>query len=511
MTITKDGIQQLIESDELIKAEEQSRLLVNEYPDDAGAKVVLGRVLAMQGKYEEAIAPFQEALQQDSQNFEASFFLAIAHEDLEQYDEALKAYREALATGEYSSLIHYRMGRLYADHRYEKRSNEQARMHLRWATEGERPIEEAFLELARIEPPKRAVYVLQNGLRLFPKSHKLHERLASRHFQLEDFASCIETVESASEMGVDTENLRFLSAKAHFRVGRFDKAREVLAQISIGDDEKQRHALECFKSAVLIEEGKHDEAMKTLQSLIVEDFTNRLDFAAHFLLMCAYLRQGHVEEAESVFKEIPDSKEYWDMSVYADPVAYTLRQYLAEALDGLVSNSTDEATVAKARGTRAVERFQRIRERQEEAFWQALKEELSYALRISPNNAEYNRHLGYVLEELHDWVGATRHYILAQLNADKELYLQLDTLDKIYRSKTRFKKLVGEVDKILASRRHFWRERFARSFLGELIQFLHSKAEFEKVIHFGQQFEYSTLLEAEVLFEMAYAYVSNSR
>jgi tetratricopeptide (TPR) repeat protein len=514
MNITKDDILQLIESGDWAEAEEQSKLLVQKCPDDADAKVTLGRILGMQGKDNEAIAVLEEALQQDSQNFEALFFLAQIHEDLGEYGKALQFYRKALQSGQYESLVCYRMGRIHADHQYEQRSAEQARSYFLRAIEGEKPIEEAFIELAKMEQPKRAVYVLQKGLSLFPQSFDLYHELAWLYlYKLEDSAGCIDAITLASDNRVDTDELRFFSAVVYYKLGEYRKSKEALASIS-AEEEGLCHALKCLKSALLMEEGEYDTATAILQGLITEDFRNRLDFAAHFLLMCCYLRQGNVPEAESIFAEIPESPVFGGVLMVTAPPfgGYYLDQYLVEALDGLISNGSGELSIAKARGIRALSRYyqshtNRLRGQAEDTDWQTLKEDLSAAVKAFPHNVEYNSHLGHVLSELHDWVGAARYYILAQVSTDEEQYLDLDSLDKIYRSKTKFSRLLKEIDKILATDPYRWKDRFARFLLEQLIEFLHSKKDHERVIQIGEKFEYRQLLQADVLFEMAYAYV----
>lgn len=518
MSITKDDIRQLIESGDWAKAEEQSKLLVQQCPDDADAKVTLGRVLGMQGKHNEAIAVFEEALQQDSQNFEALFFLAQLHEYLRQYNQALEFYRKALQTGQYESLVCYRMGLIHADHTYEQRSAEQARSYFLRATEGEKPIEEAFIELAGMEQPKRAVYVLQKGLRLFPQSFDLYHRLATLYlYRLEDSAGCIDAITLASNKGVDTDELRFLSAVVYYELGEYRKSKEALASIS-AEEEGLCHALKCLESALLMEEEEYDTAAAILQSLITEDIRNRLDFAAHFLLMCCYLRQGNVPEAESIFAETSESAgSSGGLPVSAVPLGgYYLDQYLVEALDGLISNGSSEPIIAKARGIRALFRYyqsdsNRLRGQAEDTDWQTLKEDLSAAVKAFPYSVTYNSHLGHVLSELHDWVGAARYYILAQLETDEEQYLDLHFLDKIYRSKAKLNRLLREVDKILATGPYRGKDRFARFLLEQLIEFLHSQKDHERVIQVGEKFEYRQLLQADVLFEMAYAYVKTGR
>jgi tetratricopeptide (TPR) repeat protein len=407
MNIAKDDIRQLIESGDLAKAEEQSKLLIQKCPDDVDAKVTLGRILGMRNKDHEAIAVFEEALQQDSQNFEALFFLAQLHEYLRQYNQALEFYRKALQTGQYESLVCYRMGRIHADHTYEQRSVEQARSYFLRAIEGEKPIEEAFIELARMEQPKRAVYVLQKGLRLFPQSFDLYHELAWLYlYKLEDSAGCIDAITLASDNRVDTDELRFFSAVVYYKLGEYRKSKEALASIN-AEEEGLCHALKCLESALLMEEEEYDTAAAILRSVIADDFRNRLDFAAHFLLMCCHLRQGNVPEAESIFAETSESAG----SSGRLPVGvslwggYYLDQYLVEALDGLISNGSSELIIAKARGIRALSCYSqsqtnRLRGREDDTDWQMLKEDLSAAVKAFPYNVEYNNHLGLVLSEL---------------------------------------------------------------------------------------------------------------
>lgn len=82
---------------ELDRAREVLEHGLRRHPDYASAHVVLGRVLADQGKVEEAAAAFRRVLELDPQNLVALRASADLARDLGKRDEALGYYREILA------------------------------------------------------------------------------------------------------------------------------------------------------------------------------------------------------------------------------------------------------------------------------------------------------------------------------------------------------------------------------------------------------------------------------
>ena len=178
---------------------------------------------------------------------------------------------------------------------------------------------------------------------------------------------------------------------------------------------------------IAMEKAEFKEALAVLQNLIAEDFANRLQSAPHFLLICCHLRQGQIEDAETIFAEIPQTEEICDLFIDASPLGfYPLGKYLLEALNGLISNSSKQDIVGRVRGFRGIYSATRREADEGNADWELIKEDLAIALQAFPNDVNYNKYLGQVLSGQRDWVAAAKYFFLAQLNTDDEQYLELD-------------------------------------------------------------------------------------
>ena len=510
MSVSHDLVQQAMEGGDLPKAEDMARLLVDEYPTDANAFLLLGRILGMQGKYQDAAKALRVSIQLDDTNPDAWRFLGVTSEQLAQYDEAIQSYKRALTFGQNQSHLYYYLGRVYANYAYKQRDANQARRHLHRSIEAERPPKEAYLELATLEQPQRAAYVLQNALKRFPQESEFYERLTAIYLnRLNDTASALTTVTSAAEKEVITDELRFLAVVAYSRLGDHARALQLLQEIKADDADTDRF-LRCMQSVTRIEQGTYEAAEPIIKSVITEDLMNRLGFAAHCLFICCLLRQSKIHEAELVFAEIPEDKAFYPLLLTDYPLGdYDLHQYLMEDLDGLAINSTDKKVIAKARGLRALYNYSSRSDQADSALRDSISDDLSVALTVFPDNASYHQNLGYVLEELSDWRGAIRHYLVAQIHKDADLGINLHCLERVYQNKTEFTQLLTEIDQIIDST-FFGRERFAEYFLGQLVEFLFSRQEYKLVVRAAKQFSYQEFLDAGVLFELAYSYVETN-
>jgi tetratricopeptide (TPR) repeat protein len=510
MSVSHDFVQQTMEGGDLPKAEDMARLLVQENPTDANAYLLLGRILGMQGKYEDTAKALRESIQLDEKNPDAWRLLGLTSEFLAQYEEAIQSFKKALTLGQNQSQLHYYLGRIYANYAYRQRDANQARRHLHKSIEAERPPREAFLELAALEQPQRAVYVLQNALKRFPQEFEFYERLTALYLgSLNDTVGALATVTSAAEKEVMTDQLRFSAAVAHIRLGEHAQARQFLQDIETDNTEIDRF-LRCMQTVTLIEQSIYEAAEPLVRSVIVEDLTNRLGFAAHCLLICCLMRQSRNHEAERVLAEVPENQSLYPLLLTGYPLGdYDLDLYLMEDLDGLAAKSTDRIVIGKARGLRALYKYSSRNDQADSALTGLIRDDLSFALGVFPDNMIYHQHLGYVLEELGDWREAIRQYLAAQFNSDVDLGINLHFLERVYQNKGEFTQLLNEIDQIIDST-YLGRERFIEYFLGQMVEFLYSKQEYKLVVRAAKQFSYQDFLDAGVLFELAYSYIETN-
>ena len=180
--MTLPEIRELIQKGELIQAEKLCRDLIAKFPDDADANIVFGKILANQGKYEEAISFFEEISNRFPRNFDIYFFLGRLYEHAnEDFENALRNYQLARSVDFRSSAVNFRIGEILNNYQHKERDEDEAKRYYQYAVNGDVPIEDAYCNLAFLEKSKRSLVILRHGLTYFPQSIKLYELLARRN------------------------------------------------------------------------------------------------------------------------------------------------------------------------------------------------------------------------------------------------------------------------------------------------------------------------------------------
>jgi tetratricopeptide (TPR) repeat protein len=101
------------------QAEEVLRKLLTLHPDDLGGHMQLGRLLAVDGKNEEAIAELQAALKIAPVDIGAQRDLADLYASAGKYDQAEALYRALVAAEQKNAEFHYGLGRaLLKEHKF---------------------------------------------------------------------------------------------------------------------------------------------------------------------------------------------------------------------------------------------------------------------------------------------------------------------------------------------------------------------------------------------------------
>lgn len=512
MSISKDEIRQIARGGDLVKAKEEARKLVEEHPDDIEAQVMLGRYLALQEEYDEALEILLKASEQEPGREDIVYLIAVSYQLREKYEEALYYFRRIAKSPEFGSIANYQMGMMYMNYGTPALHDpQQARRCFIAAATGDKPVEEAFLQLAAIESEKRRVYVLRNGLNVFPKSAAIHTELARLYvLMLGEYSRCIELVDQAAEKGIESDRLRFYSALAHFHIGDFDKALTLIEELEEIDYETGfQYELKCIDALLRMESGHYAEAETLLAQVLAMDFENKLEFSAHFLAMCCALRQGDVDKAERLFEEVTEHEPpFFFPSGWLSLYLFPIEKYFLEALGGVIQKGCGQHITAKAHGLRAIY-LHRFRD----SDWEMIKEDVIPALRYYPDHSKYHFLMGEVYRISGQLKEAIVHYVQEQLylddTAESEFWEYESLLEEIYDDAESFEELLQELDALMSGpATDVWgaKDHLAEYFLQPWVTFLHSRSDYPRVVKVCEWFKYNHLLSAHVLFELAYAY-----
>ena len=101
-----------MKSERIADAEPLLRQLATERPDDAGLHLQLGRVLAAQGKKDEAVSEIQSALKLSPSDSEAQRDLADLLKDSGKLPDAEKTYRDLVKSNPNDAELHHSLGEI---------------------------------------------------------------------------------------------------------------------------------------------------------------------------------------------------------------------------------------------------------------------------------------------------------------------------------------------------------------------------------------------------------------
>ena len=94
MAISLTEIHQLTEKNELEEAEKLCRDYITHFPDEIEASILLGKIIANQGRHDDAIAFLLEVAKTNPRNFDIQYLLGRIYELLkEDFENALEYYR----------------------------------------------------------------------------------------------------------------------------------------------------------------------------------------------------------------------------------------------------------------------------------------------------------------------------------------------------------------------------------------------------------------------------------
>jgi tetratricopeptide (TPR) repeat protein len=164
-------------------------------PRDAQAWYYLGRTKYNENRFEEAILAFQECLKLDPQNVKAEDNLGLSHHALGRTDNAVAAYRNAMA----------------------------------WQERGLEKIAGPFLNMGILQLEQNrtseALTFLLQAEAIAPDDSRTHEQLGRAYSRLDSFEKAQTELEKAVALDPNSSSLRFMLGQTYRKRGLMDKAK----------------------------------------------------------------------------------------------------------------------------------------------------------------------------------------------------------------------------------------------------------------------------------------------
>jgi tetratricopeptide (TPR) repeat protein len=267
------------------------------------------------------------------------------------FSEAEEALLALKREGSAGSIPDYLLGCLYDDYKNPQRSRREAKRYFTAAIQTDDPVEEAFLQLARLERGRtHTERILKRGVQCFPRSVRLHERLLGW------------TAEDAREKlflkmvgdGLASRDATALMIRTYTELKQHSKALDLIATFAPRDD-NQAMMVTLLKALCLLESGDHTAAAELLTSLIESDIAQSLGYAQYFGLIICRLQQSKLKLALRILDDVPGEEEFhcpYDFEF--GPLDRCYLRYADRAIADLLKATRSRKVVAKARGVRAL-------------------------------------------------------------------------------------------------------------------------------------------------------------
>lgn len=171
---------------------------------DTEAWYSLGRIRYTRQRFQDAVDCFMKTLALDPSSVKAEDNLGLAYEGLNRTDDAIKAYRAALA--------------------------------LQDSTPSKPPSEQPMLNLAIVlihhGRPEEALPLLTRAVAIAPRDPKIREQLGHLYLQQRQFGNAQREFEEAVSLSPDSAALHFLLGQVYRRQGLEEKANAEFARAS---------------------------------------------------------------------------------------------------------------------------------------------------------------------------------------------------------------------------------------------------------------------------------------
>ena len=164
-------------------------------PEDALGWYYLGRTKYNENRFEEAIAAFERCLKIEPRNVKAEDNLGLSYEGLNRNEEAMAAYRTAIA----------------------------------WQADAPVKNSGPYLDLGSLlvdsDHAQEALPNLLEAARLAPEEYKVHRQLGKAYAHLNELAKAGAELERAAELAPENAPVHFMLAQVYRRQGLLDKAK----------------------------------------------------------------------------------------------------------------------------------------------------------------------------------------------------------------------------------------------------------------------------------------------
>ena len=164
-------------------------------PNDALGWYYLGRTKYNENRFDEAVSAFQKCLELDPKNVKAEDNLGLSYEGLGRMDDAMAAYRTAIA----------------------------------WQTGSTTRNAGPFLDLGSLlvesDHASDALPYLLDAARLSPEDYRVHRQLGKTYARLNQLEKAGAEFEQAARLAPENAPIHFMLAQVYRRQGLLDKAK----------------------------------------------------------------------------------------------------------------------------------------------------------------------------------------------------------------------------------------------------------------------------------------------
>jgi tetratricopeptide (TPR) repeat protein len=405
--------------------------------------------------------------------------------------------------------IYYLLGRAYDDWKNPKSNLDVAKEYYTYAIESEMPIEDAFIQLARLEKNKKhATRILKKGLEFFSSSEGLY-------FLLATYSNVVERKQIFREMdekGISSQRMQIMKAETFFDSREFAICIDILKNVQIEDGEVNT-ILKVMRGFCYLESRDFDQAKRIFQELISGDIKQELYYAPYFGMILTVLPEG-IKEAEDVLNQIPEETEITTDLVAPPHIVFDFEKYFLYALKQLEQKTQERIILGKIRGLRGLCLYTKASEGNrspelDTSFEQLQKDvilDLEFANEVFPQNMTFCYYLQCIYsEDKKNHFKAWEYTYQYAINSKDVDYFSCEFIEEV--SKTTLQKIVRDFTKKIGKDEYgLHSSRISKTLLGPIIQRLYKEKDYSQIVKLSDLFNDDCLKESDALFQIAYSF-----
>jgi len=253
-----------------VLAEEQAREILNEFPDLAPARQILGVAYRLQGQPERALSVFESLAEVHSDSPDLLYDLGVALGAMGRGDEAIAALRRAVRINPRHALAWRSLADQLSVAGDEAGSNDALDKHLEVSTPHPELIEAA--DLFRKGNVGKAERITREVLKKDPTDVVAIRLLANIGLKVGQTADAKNLLQRCLELAPDFHTARHSYAIALFRSQDLVEALVQLDILLKAEPLNPQYMI--LKASVLVRKGDHDEAMEMYERLL-KDYPNQ--------------------------------------------------------------------------------------------------------------------------------------------------------------------------------------------------------------------------------------------